>query len=94
MGGRGSGKKPDTTRDREVTRLYAEGLSLKEVGRRLGLSAEGVRRALRRLGVPRRPPGTCNLAALPAEERHRLAGLDGEASAAKRVAKRPAEGAG
>jgi DNA-binding NarL/FixJ family response regulator len=88
MGGRGSGRKPDTERDREIARLYAGGLSLKEVGRRFGLSPEGVQSALRRLGVPRCPPGPCTLAALPAEERRRIAVKAGQASAARRAAER------
>jgi hypothetical protein len=57
MGGRGSGRRRDAERDREMVRLYAEGLSLRDVGRRLGLSRQAVAKALERQGVPRRPRG-------------------------------------
>ena len=40
----------------EVVRLYAEGLSIRQIGRRLGRSHEGVRVILRRVGVELRPP--------------------------------------
>jgi DNA-binding CsgD family transcriptional regulator len=86
---RGSGRKADAGRDREIARLYAGGLTLMQIGRRFGLSVEGVRVALRRLGVPRRPCGS--FAVLPPEERRRIASQGSQAAAAKRAAQREAE---
>jgi hypothetical protein len=40
----------------KVVRLYADGLSLRQVGRETGLSAPGVRAILLRRGVRLRPP--------------------------------------
>lgn len=38
-------------------RLYRDGLSLSAIAGRLGMTAEGVRLILVRIGVPRRPAG-------------------------------------
>jgi hypothetical protein len=43
-----------------MARLYAQGLTLKEVGLRLGLTRQAVAKALERQGVPRRPRGRRN----------------------------------
>jgi transcriptional regulator with XRE-family HTH domain len=49
-----SGRRPDTERLRQIAALRAEGLTLKEIGRRYGISKQAVQSALegaRRLGT-------------------------------------------
>jgi hypothetical protein len=46
MGGKGSGRKPDLARRRRAAALRARGLSLADIGRRLGVSRETVRRMI------------------------------------------------
>jgi transcriptional regulator with XRE-family HTH domain len=59
MGGRGSGGQPNHARRRQVARLRAEGLSLAEIGRRLGVTRVAVCRLLQRVARDReRPPGS------------------------------------
>ena len=50
------GRKPDLVKHAEMRRLYAQGLTLREVGAKLGVSKSAVFNALRRSGVaePRR----------------------------------------
>ena len=43
MGGPGSGRRADAARRRKAEWLRARGLTLKEIGRRLGVTAQGVR---------------------------------------------------
>jgi hypothetical protein len=86
MGGRGSGPKRDAERDQEMARLRAEGLTLAEIGRRLGLTRQAVKAALDRLGEPARGRG--GFAALSAGQRRRIASLGGKAAHAKGAAHR------
>ncbi|HKI35215.1 MAG TPA: helix-turn-helix domain-containing protein [Gemmataceae bacterium] len=53
MGGLGSGRQPDEARRREVIRLRAEGLTLVEIGRRLGISRQRVDQILRAIDKER-----------------------------------------
>jgi hypothetical protein len=55
MGGRGSGPRCDVERDREMQLLRAEGLTLAEVGRRVGLARQAVQKALDRHGETGQP---------------------------------------
>jgi transcriptional regulator with XRE-family HTH domain len=50
MGGPGSGRKHDPTRWRKAVELRARGLSLPQIGRRFGITHQGVRHILRRSG--------------------------------------------
>lgn len=45
----------ETARDDEIIRAYRSGASLREVGRRYGITGDQVRHILVRAGVPRRP---------------------------------------
>ena len=49
--------RPRVQPDPEINRLYLEGLSLAEIGRRLHMSDMAVLRRLRRAGVKTRPRG-------------------------------------
>ena len=55
MGGRGSGPKPDEGRRRKMARLRARGLTLEEIGRRLGVTRACVCHALRKMRDPTPP---------------------------------------
>ena len=46
MGGPGSGRRDNAARRRQAERLRARSLTFRDIGRRLGLSAEGVRYVL------------------------------------------------
>jgi transcriptional regulator with XRE-family HTH domain len=75
MGGPGSGGTPDRRRQHQVTRLRALGLTLEDIGRRLGLSRQLVHHHLKAAGmaVPRR--GTvrcCQCGALIATGHHTI----------------------
>ena len=61
MGGLGSGGSPDRRRQRQVARLRAQGLTLAEIGRRLGLSRQLVHHHLKAAGMagPRRGTVRC-----------------------------------
>jgi transcriptional regulator with XRE-family HTH domain len=50
MGGRGSGRRLDAARRQELAALRAQGLSYAEIGRRLGVSRQGVWELLRDCG--------------------------------------------
>jgi transcriptional regulator with XRE-family HTH domain len=59
MGGRGSGGQPNEARRRQVARLRAGGLSLAEIGRRLGVSKVAIFSMLRRMQRDRPPSFAC-----------------------------------
>ena len=61
MGGPGSGSKPDRRKQRQVPELRAGGLTLAEIGRRLGLSRQLVHHHLKAAGLagPRRGTVRC-----------------------------------
>jgi transcriptional regulator with XRE-family HTH domain len=61
MGGPGSGGTPDRRRQRQVAQLRARGLTLAEIGRRLGLSRQLVHHHLKAAGMagPRRGTVRC-----------------------------------
>ncbi len=58
----------DAAGERQAVELYAEGLSLGQVGDRLDVSRPVVARALERAGVPRRPRAPRALDAQPTRE--------------------------
>jgi hypothetical protein len=61
MGGPGSGRRANPRRRRRVVELRAAGLTLAEIGRRVGMTREGVRQTLAVCGVPAvrsAPPAT------------------------------------
>jgi biotin operon repressor len=49
MGNKNSGRKPDYERRRLMVRLRAQGATLEEIGRRLGITRQAVSDMLRRL---------------------------------------------
>lgn len=51
MGGKGSGPRADPAKRRLMARLRRRGLTLEAIARQVGLSREGVRVALRKMGV-------------------------------------------
>ena len=51
VGGAGSGKKRTNTRDRKMVRLRDQGLTLREIARRIGVSRQAVLVALDRQGL-------------------------------------------
>jgi hypothetical protein len=55
MGGPGSGREPDWHNQRQVSQLRRQGLSLAEIGRRLGLSRQLVHHHLKAADVTPRP---------------------------------------
>jgi transcriptional regulator with XRE-family HTH domain len=57
MGGKNSGRRPDLGRRRRAAELRARGLTLAEVGRRLGITREGARQVL--LAPPPPPCASC-----------------------------------
>jgi transcriptional regulator with XRE-family HTH domain len=61
MGGPNSGRRPDEGRRRQILELRAQGLTLAEIGRRLGISRQAVQGALKGSGVslPRRGTVSC-----------------------------------
>jgi hypothetical protein len=61
MGGPASGRKPDRHKQRRVSALRRQGLTLAEIGRRLGLSRQLVHRHLKAAGMagPRRGVVRC-----------------------------------
>ena len=59
MGGLGSGLPPDEARRREATRLRDEGLSLQEIGRRLGVTRQRVEQIFRAVERARARCLTC-----------------------------------
>jgi lambda repressor-like predicted transcriptional regulator len=59
---------PGQDAGRQVTGLYASGLSLRQVADRTGLSRTTVRRVLDRHGVTRRPPGRARPPASPPDQ--------------------------
>jgi transcriptional regulator with XRE-family HTH domain len=66
MGGKGSGRKVDSARQRKAVQLRARGLTLADIGRRLGTSRQGAAYILAHTGdgvthVPRRC-STCDRA--------------------------------
>jgi len=68
LGGLGSGRPPDEARRREAARLRAEGLSLVEIGRRLGVTRQRVEqifRAIERESERRLTCRTCGGAVAP-----------------------------
>ena len=56
MGGPNSGRKPNHVRRRQAAALRAAGLTVKEVGLKLGVTKEAVRQLLLASGLPRRLP--------------------------------------
>jgi len=44
-------------RRRQIKRLYATGLTLRQIGAALGVTYQAVHSMLERMGVPRRPRG-------------------------------------
>jgi DNA-binding XRE family transcriptional regulator len=52
MGGPGSGREPDWQTQRQVSELRRQGLTLAEIGRRLGLSRQLVHHHLKAAGMP------------------------------------------
>jgi transcriptional regulator with XRE-family HTH domain len=67
MGGPGSGARPDATRRRQVAELRRQGLTLAEIGRRLGLSRQLVHHYLKPPAVsPAVPCPECGGVAVPA----------------------------
>jgi transcriptional regulator with XRE-family HTH domain len=59
LGGLGSGRPPDEARRREAVRLRNEGLSLEEIGRRLGVSRQRVEQIFRAVERARARRLTC-----------------------------------
>jgi transcriptional regulator with XRE-family HTH domain len=59
MGGPGSGRKRDPARWRKAAALRARGLSLSQIGRRLGITHQGVRHIIRRSGPAAALPAVC-----------------------------------
>ena len=55
MGGAGSGKQRNNTRDRKIVRLRDQGLTLREIAQRVGVSRQAVLLALDRQGYARPP---------------------------------------
>jgi transcriptional regulator with XRE-family HTH domain len=56
MNGTLNGKRKDESRREQMARLRGEGLSLAEIGRRFGITRQGVRKALRPPQPQREPP--------------------------------------
>jgi len=83
MGGPGSGpggRRPrNIAREREVVRLREQGLSLTDIGRRLGISGSSAARALRRQGRPDLL-GVSGFAGIDPERRREIASKGGKAS--------------
>lgn len=50
----GCGRRACPRRDAEIRALYRQGLTLREIGDRVGLTTGGIQGAIRRLGLPRR----------------------------------------
>jgi transcriptional regulator with XRE-family HTH domain len=70
MGGPGSGRKRHPARWRKAAALRARGLSLPQIGRRLGITHQGVRHILRRIGpAAALPPVRCCACAAPIVDR-------------------------
>jgi Mn-dependent DtxR family transcriptional regulator len=61
MGNKNSGRKPDYERRRQMVRLRAQGATLEEIGRRLGVTRQAVSDMLRRLAAqgPGSPTKKC-----------------------------------
>jgi hypothetical protein len=61
MGGRGSGRRPNWTRRRQMVRLRDQGLTHVEIGRRLGVTTQCVQITLRKIdrGAPRQAVVLC-----------------------------------
>ena len=59
MTGAKRGRKPNEARRREIARLRAEGLTYADIGRHVGVSRQGVLRALRRMGRAGTAPVAC-----------------------------------
>jgi transcriptional regulator with XRE-family HTH domain len=75
MGGPGSGREPDWHKQRQVSELRRKGLTLAEIGRRLGLSRQLVHHYLKAAGMAGRGCGTvrcCACAAVIMTGHHRL----------------------
>jgi transcriptional regulator with XRE-family HTH domain len=61
MGGHGSGRKPDRPRVEEMARLRDAGLTLAEIGERLGVTRQTVHRTLARAGLSRPRAVACRV---------------------------------
>jgi transcriptional regulator with XRE-family HTH domain len=63
MGGPNSGRRPDEARRRQLLNLRAKGLTLAEIGRRLGITRQAVQGALKGSGLnlPRRGSVFCRV---------------------------------
>jgi transcriptional regulator with XRE-family HTH domain len=75
MGGPGSGREPDRRKQRQVSELRAGGLTLAEIGRRLGLSRQLVHHHLKAAGLAGPYGGTvrcCACAAVITTGHHTL----------------------
>jgi DNA invertase Pin-like site-specific DNA recombinase len=61
MGNKNSGRRPDYERRRQIARLRAQGATLEEIGRRLGVTRQAVYDMLRRLRAAdaRKEPVSC-----------------------------------
>ena len=55
MGGPGSGKRPDLHRQWEILRLRAQGLSIVDIARHLGVTRQAISNCYRRLGLHFKP---------------------------------------
>jgi transcriptional regulator with XRE-family HTH domain len=60
-----SGRKPDRERRRQVTEMRTQGLSMAEIGRRLGISRQAVYSTLRSIQNPTRRVVLCRKCKLP-----------------------------
>jgi transcriptional regulator with XRE-family HTH domain len=78
MGGPGSGRRPDLERRRQAAALRSRGWTLAQIGRRLGLTREGIRLMLRDAGPDAELPplrcSACRAIAAPRPRGGHLAG--------------------
>jgi general stress protein YciG len=80
-GGPGGKRKRDIAREQEIVRLREQGLTLAEIGRRLGISGTSVACALKRQGRPDLL-GVRGFAGIDPERRREIASLGGTAAQA------------
>jgi transcriptional regulator with XRE-family HTH domain len=91
MGGPGSGGKPDLAKQRRVSELRSQGLTLAEIGRRLGLSRQLVHHHLKGAGMAGRRPllVRCSKCSAAITAGHHAVGRNHPALCLACLAKRP-----
>jgi transcriptional regulator with XRE-family HTH domain len=74
MGGQGSGRKPDRPRAKEMARLRAVGLTLVEIGDRLGVTRQTVQKTLATAGLSRPRAVACRVCRAVVAKRPAISG--------------------